>query len=549
MGFENLQDGAVINLDETDLSTTDQYKQLSLSVNTIPLSTGSVQMSLKGPKNVEQSDNFFPYALYGDHDGDYQGGTLPTGKYIFTATPYSEPNLQGSAGEPRSVTFTVIDKKVAYQPQPYQQLQKLLAHDPEKTSQFGYIISVSGNTLAIVSPPFLPEQEGAVYIYKKTPTGWKVDQKVKPNVNDSELIVRGGIGISDHWMMIGAEAGDATVFVFQKQASGWKQVQQLSVPADSYDNFGRTIVMTDDQAIIGDATGTDGNTIFVYERTSSGWQQTNTFSSPEQDSSYYYFYGDAFGFTFSFSGNYAIVGDAGNSEKGESAGAAYVYKKTSSGWQRIQKITASDAAPYSVFGASIAMDGDYAVVGATNAGGYGKAYIFKRTASGWKETTRLRAFDKKTGGGFGRDISIRGNQIAISATVLNGQIAEAVYLAERKGSSWVETAKLSVPGDPADFGRHVLLTDQEVLVSAPEDHENTKGAVYVFGKGGDTDNEISSVQLVDASTNQAFATIKDGASFDLAKFPASNFNIQVQTGPHTSSVYAELHLSTIENPQ
>jgi len=90
---------------------------------------------------------------------------------------------------------------------------------------------------------------------------------------------------------------------------------------------------------------------------------------------------DLFGWSVSLSGDYAIVGARGNS----GTGAAYIYTRNTStgGWVGEQKIQASDNASDDRFGYSVSLSGDYAIVGARNedTGGSnaGAVYIYTRT--------------------------------------------------------------------------------------------------------------------------------------------------------------------------
>lgn len=90
-----------------------------------------------------------------------------------------------------------------------------------------------------------------------------------------------------------------------------------------------------------------------------------------------------FGFSVAVSGDYAVVGarlkDEG--EDKEDAGAAYVFRRTGGGWPQVSKLTASDGEANDQFGFSVAVDGDYAVVGAAGndepATDAGAAYVFR----------------------------------------------------------------------------------------------------------------------------------------------------------------------------
>ncbi|MCB0851408.1 MAG: T9SS type A sorting domain-containing protein, partial [Bacteroidetes bacterium] len=54
-------------------------------------------------------ENFAPYALHGDNNGDYDPYTYTPGTYTVSATPYDRRNGKGNKGEKHTITFTVID--------------------------------------------------------------------------------------------------------------------------------------------------------------------------------------------------------------------------------------------------------------------------------------------------------------------------------------------------------------------------------------------------------------------------------------------------------
>ena len=75
-----------------------------------------------------------------------------------------------------------------------------------------------------------------------------------------------------------------------------------------------------------------------------------------------------FGWSVSISGDYAIVGgwislDALRPAE-EQAGAACVFERIGGIWTQVAWLTASDGAAYDTFGGSVAISGDYAIVGA-----------------------------------------------------------------------------------------------------------------------------------------------------------------------------------------
>ncbi len=93
---------------------------------------------------------------------------------------------------------------------------------------------------------------------------------------------------------------------------------------------------------------------------------------------------DVFGYSVDVSGQKAIIGAAGKTIGNNSGqGAAYVF--TCSGtpctWTQRQELTAADGGRGDVFGYSVAMSGNTAIIGAAYKNSYqGAAYIFSSSA-------------------------------------------------------------------------------------------------------------------------------------------------------------------------
>ena len=85
-------------------------------------------------------------------------------------------------------------------------------------------------------------------------------------------------------------------------------------------------------------------------------------------------------------------------DDGISSGSAYIFERDSNGnWSETQKLTTSDPEVYAYFGSSVAISGNYAIVGAyLNNNDSGSVYIFERDSNGnWgnngNETQKLTA--------------------------------------------------------------------------------------------------------------------------------------------------------------
>jgi nucleoside-specific outer membrane channel protein Tsx len=107
----------------------------------------------------------------------------------------------------------------------------------------------------------------------------------------------------------------------------------------------------------------------VFTNTASGWKQAAELKGSDTVA------GDGFGASVAISGTTAIVGAPVYSK---AAGRAYVFAKTGSVWKQAAELKGSDTVANNDFGYTVAISGTTAVVGADgHAKGAGLAYVFK----------------------------------------------------------------------------------------------------------------------------------------------------------------------------
>jgi ferric-dicitrate binding protein FerR (iron transport regulator) len=102
-GFEDLRDGAVINL--AKLPT----RRVNIQAHTDPPRVGSLRFLYRGKENFN-TELIWPYTL-APHDG-VKGRLwdVAPGVHTLTATPFAGSYANGLRGEPRTLTVTVIDE-------------------------------------------------------------------------------------------------------------------------------------------------------------------------------------------------------------------------------------------------------------------------------------------------------------------------------------------------------------------------------------------------------------------------------------------------------
>ena len=190
--------------------------------------------------------------------------------------------------------------------------------------------------------------------------------------------------------------------------------------------------------------------------------------------------GDLFGHSVAVDGDTAVVGAyEDESEKG----AAYVLAKDSSGaWSQVAKLTASDGEAGDIFGWSVAVDWDTVVVGARYDD---SAYVFTKPGTGWAtatETAKLTASDGVVGDWFGQSVAVDGDTVVVGSSEDDGS-GSAYVFTKAADSVWTDatqTAKLTASdGDDFDeFGKSVAVDGDTAVAGAP--NNDGYGSAYVF---------------------------------------------------------------------
>ena len=157
---------------------------------------------------------------------------------------------------------------------------------------------------------------------------------------------------------------------------------------------------------------------------------------------------DLFGNSVSIDGDYAVVGAFLHDDNGTESGSAYVFTWNGTIWMRQDKLLALNGAADDKFGQSVSISGDYAVAGANfdddNGTDAGSAYVFTRTGTSWMQQAILLPSDGTGFAWFGYSVSISGDYTVVGASQDddNGTASGSAYIFKRSGTSWAQEAKL-----------------------------------------------------------------------------------------------------------
>jgi hypothetical protein len=240
------------------------------------------------------------------------------------------------------------------------------------------------------------------------------------------------------------------------------------------DYFGFRVAISGTTAIVG-AFGhaSIAGRAYVFTKTATGWKQVAELEGSDTAAL------DDFGSSVAISGTTAVVGADGY---GNSAGRAYVFTKTATGWKQVAELKGSDTAALDDFGISVAISGTTAVVGADGYGNSaGRAYVFTKTATGWRQTAELKGSDTASLNGFGVSVAISGTTAVVSATTYgHASVIGRAYLFTKTATGWRQTAELKASHTGLwKFVDSVAISGTTVMVGAPSD-ANLAGRAYVF---------------------------------------------------------------------
>ena len=396
-----------------------------------------------------------------------------------------------------------------------QTLSNPTASGTSALDNFAKVVAVSGN-YAIVG---VPTEDGAggrgesfsgyVYIFNVT-TGALVHTLANPNafglnrfdffgwsvaISDNYAIV----GVPDEDVAGGINSGKAYVFNVTTGALVHTLDNPNAYGASANDEFGDSVAISGNYAIVGapqeddasDASGSASGKAYIFNVTTGAL--VHTLDNPN---AYGTSASDFFGVRVAISGNYAIVGSSEADAGGAYAGKAYIFNVTTGALvHTLNNPNAYSTSASDQFGIAVAISGNYAIVGARNegdAGGTssGKAYIFNVTTGALVHTLdNPNAYGTSVSDQFGESVAISGEYAIVGVPDeddAGGTTSGKVYIFNVTTGALLYTldnpnAYDTSAGD--NFGNAVAISGDYIIVGAlTEDDAGGVGSgkAYVF---------------------------------------------------------------------
>ena len=387
----------------------------------------------------------------------------------------------------------------------------------EENDAYSTSVAVSGDYI-LVGAPNQDEQAtnaGCAYLYKKLSAG-RLVQIATIYADDAEVDDHFGASVSldGDYLAIGAPTEDTTnsdagsVYIFKRNSDDEDDVSQLahlqSNDADADDYFGTIVKIDSDYIAIGangdDETKSNAGSAYLFKRSSDdNITQIAKFQADDADEN------DSFASTLSIDGDYIVVSSKYNDDNGSDSGSGYLFKRESddeNNVTQIAKFTADDAEESDHFGESIAIDGNYIVVGAPDhnisEGAEGQAYLFKKDSD--DNVTQISAFtpdDIEQNDNYATSIAIDDDIIVVGSikcdTIDNEYITKVdsgcSYTFKRKsdtddGVKLIEKSQARVPQVDSNFGNAIDI-DGDLTVVGADATDNSTGTMTTFIKDND----------------------------------------------------------------
>lgn len=296
-------------------------------------------------------------------------------------------------------------------------------------------------------------------------------------------------------------------------------------PSDgvALDNFGAAVGLDGTTLVVGapfaDLPGiSTSGAAYVFERSAGGtWTETRKLLAPDAAAF------DNFGDAVAVSGGVIVVGASGAAVGANSSqGAAYVFGRNVGGdgqWGFVKRLEGpASIGNLAEYGQSVAIDGDFIVIGALNADDQapGRAFVYERNAGGtdqWGQVANLTDDVSDSNAQFGTTVAIAGALIVVGAELLDftpGTFNNegGAYVFDRlAGFAQVGKRFASNHGANDRCGR-VDVDGHTIVLGAwsAENGGSSRGQAYVFENPTFTPNGWTEVRAFGASdaADQAF---------------------------------------------
>jgi uncharacterized repeat protein (TIGR01451 family) len=416
------------------------------------------------------------------------------------------------------------------------EFQKIFASDSTAGDIYGSAVAIDGNLLIIgaFGDDDNGTNSGSAYIYEFNGTSWIETAKLLPSDGEPNDEFGKEVSINGNRVIIASPGDDdnangaGSAYIYEFNGIVWSETKLLASDGVTGDNFGKSVSITGDRAIIG-ADGADPSNegaAYIFEFNGTNWVETAILTASDGASN------DRFGLSVSIFGDKAIIGTIDDDDNGLNSGSCYIFEFNGLNWLQTSKLLASDGVPSHYFGYSVTINDTKAVVGAKWDNDHaGAAYVYEYNGTNWIQSAKLLANDASNTEYFGESVSIFGDTVIVGSYMahLNGYQTGAAYVYKLNGGLWEQIAKLiASDGFIASwFGQSVSICGDKAVIGSFSNTSGTgPGTAYIFNINP---SGVSGNLFQDFNSNCSKESNENGLSNRTAIINPGNHIIQTTT--------------------
>lgn len=381
----------------------------------------------------------------------------------------------------------------------------------QANQQFGNAVDITDSGLAVVGVMY-DRQNGlnsgtAYLLIKDEHNVWNIGQELELNPPSQPGDLFGySVSMSGDWIAIGAPRAfeeRGAVYFFKRRNpldTVWHLEQGIRAPRRiPGDYFGSSLDMHGNSLIVGAfgdrQNGVLAGAVYFYKLLGNDkWKLEKKIVAKGVDNS------DYFGISVAITDNYAIAGAMYDDDSGNDSGAAYIFTRDFLGeWFLFQKIAPPFGSDFEIFGYSVDIDGERAIIGSPGAPQLfvplmrfsGRAYVFKLNARNkWRQEAILaERRNQMPFDAFGSSVSISGDWVIVGAREddefgINSGSAHLFHNIGHWAFHGVIGPDELEDGDSFGAKTGVKISPTNIIVGAPFDDRGIRfrnsGAVYIY---------------------------------------------------------------------
>ncbi len=351
------------------------------------------------------------------------------------------------------------------------------------------LTSAIGQHEVIIGQPLNQTGPGTLHIYQRSldGTAWTLQAKLMASDGTTGDTFGQAFAIDGSTLVVTAQGqggGQGAAYIFERDVNtgGWAETGRLS--ASETTALGTSVAFEGSLVVLGAAAQNEqAGTAFLFQQANDTWAEVGQLTGSDTQA------GDLFGAAIKVQGDRLFIGAPGHNEN---AGAVYVfrYDTTTEMWNEEAKLVSGDDTLKS-FGAAIQVQDNMALIGApgmtpgtqaSSPPGPGAVLAFQldEAASTWNVQGKIQP-DETPMNLFGLSISLNGDQALIGAPGVN-QFSGAAHLYEYDGTSWQSTAQLTHEGEGIQIFGVSLATRGSVGVIGIPGANFGAGAAAIFAR-------------------------------------------------------------------